>query len=274
MVFQQLPCEKIGIAGGKNMFNWIETILTFLVITIGTLIHGIAGFGLAQVSMGLMPIFRSPASASVIFSVIAVIANFKVWWSVREHFQLKDWVIPVIGLLVGMPTGIYFFNQLQPDQLRLAIGLTLIVAICLIVLLKQFSFIKNKIAHSGYKPGWVIGVIAGCLAGFLGGTVAIPGPPMIIYGTLLTSTDFWSRHKMKAVFTSFFGTLMFYRLISLIITGDVTVSLMMETLIVLPGLFLGVWLGIKIYNRISEKIFSQIVLALLTVNALVLLFNS
>ncbi|PUU89658.1 hypothetical protein [Halanaerobium sp.] len=47
------------------IFNLVETSLTFLVITLGTLVHGIAGFGVAQVSMGLMPLFRSPTSASI-----------------------------------------------------------------------------------------------------------------------------------------------------------------------------------------------------------------
>ena len=48
--------------------NWINTGLSALVIFVATIVHGIAGFGLAQVSMGIMPLFRSPASASAIFT--------------------------------------------------------------------------------------------------------------------------------------------------------------------------------------------------------------
>ena len=65
----------------------VETILTSVTIFFASIVHGIAGFGLAQVSMGFMPLFRDAASAAVIFSMIAVVSNFRVWFSVREEFD-------------------------------------------------------------------------------------------------------------------------------------------------------------------------------------------
>ena len=114
------------------IFDLVEISLTFLVITLGTLIHGIAGFGVAQVSMGLMPLFRSAASASIIFSLIAVVSNLRVWWSVRDKFVIKDWLFPVLGLVFGMPLGIYVFSSFSEEQFRIAIGITLILAVILI----------------------------------------------------------------------------------------------------------------------------------------------
>lgn len=78
---------------------------------------------------------------------------------------------------------------------------------------------------------------------------------------------------MKAIFTAFFGTLMLYRLLAVLVAGSFTMPLFLEALIVMPALFLGSWLGIKIYNHIPEKIFSWFVLIMLTINALVLLFT-
>jgi uncharacterized membrane protein YfcA len=42
----------------------------------------------------------------------------------------------------------------------------------------------------------------------------------------------------------------------------------------MPALFLGAWLGIKIYNNIPEKIFSWLVLVMLSINAIVLLLTT
>jgi len=70
----------------------------------------------------------------------------------------------------------------------------------------------------------------------------------------MVKTDFWESKHMKVIFAVFFGTLMFYHL--------------------MYALFLGSWLGIKIYNQISGKLFSWLVLVMLSINAFVLLLTT
>lgn len=254
--------------------NWIITLLTSVVIFLAALVHGIAGFGFAQVSMGLLPLFRDPALASVIFTITAVISNGRVFWSVREDFDLRSWLVPVSGLIFGMPLGIYVFQNLSKRQLRLAIGVILIIAVILIVLMRQLEVVKDWIKEKEIKPGWKTALATGFLAGILGGAVAIPGPPMIVYGAFMIANKYWKGARMKAVFTAFFGTLMAYRLSVLTYTGSVTVPLITQALIAIPALFVGAWAGIKIFENIPEKIFSWFVLVGLTVNAMILIFTS
>ncbi len=244
---------------------------TAFVFFIAAVIHGIAGFGFAQVSMGLLPLFRSAGTASVVFSMVAIVANARVLWSVREDFEWKDWAIPVAGLAVGVPVGIHFFQQFSEDQLRFFIGATLLLAVTLIVAMRQLPFVRNWIEETGFKPGWTSGVAAGFLAGILGGAIAIPGPPMIMYGTFMVGAGLWKGRRMKAVFTAFFGTVQLYRLATLLIAGSVTAPLVTEAALGLPALFLGAWLGILIFRYISQRIFRWVVLAMLTANALILL---
>src|SRR6056297_1520556 len=207
------------------MFNLVETALTFLVIMFGTIVHGVAGFGLAQVSMGLMPLFRSGASASIIFSLIAVVSNFRIWWSVKNEFVIKDWIYPVIGLAFGMPLGIYIFSGFSKEQFRIAIGVTLLLAAILITVFKKLTSFREWLKSKNFTPGWKSGVIAGFIAGIFGGAVAIPGPPMIIYGTFMMIAGYWKSKQMKAVFTAFFGTMMLYRLVAVLIEGSFTLNL-------------------------------------------------
>lgn len=251
--------------------QWIQTLYTSLVILFAAAVHGIAGFGLAQVSMGIMPLFRSPQSASVIFSIVAVVANFRVWWSVRDRFNWKDWIVPVIGLAFGLPLGIYFFQRWDEQTLRIAIGITLFLAVIIIASMKQVDVVQDWLSAKDISPGWPTGVSAGFLAGVLGGAVAIPGPPMILYGTFMLASDLWESGRMKSVFTAFFGTLMLYRVGSVIVTGAATVPLAIEAAVAMPALLIGAWIGIWIYERIPEDIFNWIVLAMLAVNAGVLL---
>lgn len=253
--------------------DWLITLLTSITIFFASIVHGIAGFGLAQFGMGIMPLFRTAASAAVIFSIVATVSNFTVWWSVREEFDFKDWIKPVIGLLFGMPIGIYIFNQMNEDQVKLAIGVILIIAAILIVLGKQTNKLDKLFEDRNYEPSWFIPVSVGLVAGILGGAVAIPGPPMILYGSIMTAGGLWSNKKMKSIFTSFFGTLMLYRVINSLIAGDVTLALGVEALIAIPAMLLGTSLGIWIFNKISSKLFNWIVVALMIVNAAILLIK-
>lgn len=251
----------------------MSTILTSITIFFASIVHGIAGFGLAQVSMGFMPLFRSAASAAVIFSMLAVASNFRVWLSVRDEFDVMDWLKPVIGLLAGMPLGIYVFNQMNEGQIKIAIGLVLLLAVILIILKEKTSLMNKWFADMDYEPKWVLPILVGFIAGILGGAVAIPGPAMILYGAFMVSTDLWTGKKMKATFTAFFGTLMLYRVITSLVQGNITPSLALEALIALPAMLLGTWVGIIIFNRIPRKIFQWIIIIMLTINAFILLLT-
>ena len=254
-------------------FDWGIVLMSAGSIFLGTLVHGIAGFGIAQISMGLMPLFRSPTDASTIFGIVAVVSNLRVWWSVREHFEWRDWLIPVGGLAAGLPLGILLLNQLSESQMRLIIGITLLLAVILIALFRELKLFERWFGDKEIQNTWYLGLLAGFLAGLFGGAVAIPGPPMIVYGAFMLAAGSWDSKKMKAIFTAFFGTLMLYRSISITVTGDMSLQLFLESLMMLPGMFLGAWLGIKIYQFIPEKTFQWIVLGLLTINAILLILT-
>ncbi len=254
--------------------EWVLTTLTSFVIFTATVIHAIAGFGYAQVAMGLLPLFRQPSSASVVFTITAIVSNARVFWSVRDNFSWKDWGFPVGGLVFGLPLGIYVFKGLDDALMRLVIGVVLILSVIFIIVVKQSSTVDQWLEQKNVRPDWKSGFLAGFIAGILGGAVAIPGPSMILYGAVMISLGLWHAEKMKAILTAFFGTLMTYRLMALIVTADVTVSLATEAMIALPALLIGAWVGIKIFNYLPQKIFSWIVLGGLTINAIILIITA
>lgn len=246
-------------------------VLTSVVIFIAATVHGIAGFGYAQVAMGILPLFRQPGSASIIFTITAIVSNASVFWSVRDKFSWEEWGVPAIGLVGGLPVGIYIFKGLNDSFMRLLIGLLLIISVIIVLATEKSSRIEQWIKKNHLRPDWKIGFLAGFIAGILGGAVAIPGPSMILYGSAMMTLNIWDGEKMKAILTSFFGTLMAYRLMVLLVTADLTAPLVAEAVIVLPVLLIGAWVGIRIFNYMPQKIFSWIVLGGLTINAVILI---
>jgi len=98
--------------------DWIVTLWSALVVLVATTVHGITGFGTGQIAMGVLPFFRDAGSASIVI----FITNLRVFWSVRDKFNWKDWLIPVPGLAAGLPIGIYLYGAWDEGQLRVAIG--------------------------------------------------------------------------------------------------------------------------------------------------------
>lgn len=157
--------------------------------------------------------------------------------SVRDEFNWKDWLIPVAGLAAGLPIGIYLFGAWDEAQLRMAIGVVMIISAVVLLLLRQIKSIREWIKGTGWQPGWISGVLAGFLSGIFGGAVSIPGPPMIIYGAFLMETEYWTAKQMKAIFTSFFAANLLYRIVVLTSMGKMTTAIAVEALAIVPAVF-------------------------------------
>jgi uncharacterized protein len=253
--------------------DWLTTLWSALVVLVATTVHGIAGFGTGQITMGVLPLFRDAATASIVVSLVVFVTNVRVFWSVREEFVWRDWLIPVAGLVVGLPIGIYLFGAWDEGQLRVAIGIVMVIAAIAILLVRQIEQVTTWIRETGWQPGWISGVIAGFLSGIFGGAVSIPGPPMLIYGAFLMETDYWKPEQMKAIFTSFFATNLLYRIGALTVTGQMTTEILVEALAIIPAVLVGSWLGIKLFDRIPREVFRWFVVVFIFALGLLLIFG-
>jgi len=250
--------------------DWILTLWSALVVLVATTVHGITGFGTGQITMGVLPFFRDAGSASIVVSMVVFITNLRVFWSVKDKFNWKDWLIPVAGLAAGLPLGVYLYGVWDEDQLRVAIGVVMMIGAVVILLLRQIKRIREWIKGTGWQPGWISGVLAGFLSGIFGGAVSIPGPPMIIYGAFLMETDYWTTKQMKAIFTSFFAANLLFRIVVLSSMGQMSAVIAVEALAIVPALFLGTWLGIKLFKIMPREIFRWFVIAFIFLIGLLL----
>ena len=253
--------------------DWLVTLWSALVVVGATTVHGITGFGTGQVTMGVLPLFRDAGSASIVVSIVVLVTNLRVFWSVRDEFNWKDWAIPVAGLAAGLPIGIYLFGAWDEAQLRMAIGIVMVISAVVILLLRQIAWIREWIKGTGWQPGWISGVLAGFLSGISGGAVSIPGPPMIIYGAFLMETDYWTAKQMKAIFTSFFAANLLYRIVVLTSMGQMTTAIAVESLAIVPALFLGSWLGIKLFKIMPRELFRWFIIGFIFVLGILLTFG-
>ena len=146
---------------------------TLLIVLLGAFIGGFttgfAGFGTGLVSSGLwFHVLPAPfvpplvALASVAAQIVGLI-------SLRKSFEWRRVYPYLAGAVIGVPLGVWLLKLVSPDNLKLLIGVFLVIYAVYLLF-----FAKNlKLRNRGGKTS--DGMI-GAGGGFLGGFAGLSGP--------------------------------------------------------------------------------------------------
>lgn len=220
--------------------------------------QGVTGFGFGMVGMALLPFFSDVRQASVIVGMFSLVTTSSVLFSVRRHFNWRDFLFPALGMIAGIPLGVYALMLLDASLIRRLVGVAILLA-CVQMLLPGNG-----------KPrtiSWPWAVAAGFTSGILGGAFGIGGPPVIAYATLQQ----WDGPRYKAMLCSFFAASNLYRVIIMLSTGLITREIAIRFAWGLPAVLVGVYLGIRMFDRLSRQSFRRAIIVTLIVLSFTLL---
>jgi hypothetical protein len=162
----------------------------------------------------------------------------------------------LIGTVLGTPVGVWVLGTFPPGLLKRCIG-TLLVAV---VVIEWYGAYPHKLA------GRYWGLGAGGLAGVLGGAIATPGPPVILYAVV----QGWSPRVMKAMLQAFFLVNQSVIVASHWWAGLLTREVAWLAVVYIIPSALGVAAGIRLFDRIDQVRFRRIMFFLLFVLGLAL----
>lgn len=236
----------------------LVVLATLASLFLASFTQGVTGFGFGMVAMALLPLFSDVRQASIIIGLFSLVTTGSVLLSVRRHFAWKDYLWPTLGMVGGMPLGVYALVLLDGMVIRRLVGVAIMVA-CL-----------QMILPSGQRArviSWPWALAAGFTSGILGGAFAIGGPPVIAYASLQN----WESPRYKAMLCSFFATSNLYRIVIMLGAGLITREIAFRFLWGLPVVLVGVMTGISMFGRLSRETFRKAVIVTLIVLAFTLL---
>ena len=228
-----------------------------LVIAVASFVMGLAGFGVALVSLAFLPYIMSPADAIVLITLYAAVFALAIFVPVRRDFTPARVADLILGTVAGTPLGVWALTSFPVSVLNRLIGLMLLVAVAL----EWRGLYPERLAGRGWGLG------AGVLAGVIGGAVGTPGPPVILYAT----TQGWSPRTIKANLQAFFVVNQAVILAGYWWAGLLTREVWRLTAVFAVPAIVGVALGIALFNRVDHVRFRRIVFGLLFVSGAVLL---
>ncbi len=130
--------------------------------------------------------------------------------------------------------------------------------------------IAARLAAARGKPGKVAGALWGCLSGFTSTLAHAGGPPFAVY-LLPQKLD-----KTVFVGTSvfFFLVVNYVKLVPYHFLGQLNVGNLAAALVFAPLAPLGIWLGVWLHRRVSERTFYNVSYTLLLATGLKLVWDA
>ena len=250
--------------------HWPDFPLAFYpVAVIAILLTGISkggfGSGPGGLAVPLMSIFIAPPEAAgIMLPILCAMDVFGVHayrgqWS-RLHLRV---MLP--GALAGIALGALAFGALPVNAVRLLLGL-----IAVTFALNKWFALAERFAAGAATPGRIAGTFWGALAGFTSTLAHAGGPPFSFY-MLPQRLD-----KSLLVGTSvvFFLVVNYVKLVPYAFLGQLNAGNLVAALIFAPLAPLGIWLGVWMHRRISERAFYNVSYALLFATGVKLIWDA
>jgi uncharacterized protein len=219
------------------------------------LCQSLTGFGFALVMVPLLSLAWDVKSVVVTSTVLGTITMLPLLVEARRHVRLAAVAALLAGSLAGIPAGLWILDWINPEALKILVGLTVIAASVLV------SWVRDvRVTRAGVIPT----VAVGAVSGVLGGSTSMNGPPVVLY-LLGTERDV---EAFRGTLLAFFLPTGLITIAGMAAVGRVTPDVLRTSAIALPALVIGMFAGMWLKSRVPEELFRLLVLVLLILTSI------
>jgi uncharacterized membrane protein YfcA len=233
-----------------------------MILVIAQLVYVLFGFGSGLIAVGsLALVFPELKDVVVLLLLVNLPAELFVSWRSRKDIRWRPIMGLGVGIAVGIPLGAWLLKTTEPRIMLTVLGWFLIGVGLLFSKLPSGSRYTLPVAAA--PP---TGVLSGVLTGLFG----TGGPPLIVWYHLASV----GKQAFRANLMTIFLLMTAVRVPSYVAGGLITAPRLWSSLLVMPAVLLGAWLGHRLHVKISERAFRRLVSGLLAVLGAVLLIRN
>ncbi len=200
------------------------------------------GGGLAMLSVPLMALVVPPLQGAAILLPILVVMDAVAVWVFRHHWSRANIRTTIPGAVAGIVAGALFFPFLSESGLKMMVGLLSVV----------FG-LDYWVRRAPVRPAGIDaakGNFWGMVSGFASFSIHAGGTPISVY-FLPQRMD---KRELMGTFAVFFAIVNIVKLIPYTLLGQFSTENLATSLALVPVAPLGVIIGFKVLNRISNKL--------------------
>lgn len=236
---------------------------TLAVLWIGAFLGGIAsggaGFAFAVVASSIWLHFIDPLKSTFLVVCCGIVLQPALIWPMRRNIQLwRLWPF-LAGCAAGIPLGVLYVARNDPATVKIGLGWFLVAFGAYAILTPHLPVIR----WGGRLADAVIGLIGGIMGGMGGYSGVFP--------TIWTQLRGWRKDVARAVYQPL---ILFAHVGVLLSIGVIAFdrSAIVLVLAVLPAMLAGAIVGWKIYGKLDERRFRQVLALLLVFSGAALVF--
>ena len=223
----------------------------------GGFTQGLTGFGSTLVALPILAMALDLKLATPLCCLLAVVINLVLTGRLHGHIRWPALRLLILAALPGMALGARALLVVPGDWLKLALAVAVLV----------FVAGAWRRGGGGRRPGRLLGIAAGFVAGGMGAAIGVNGPPIVAW----ISRQGYDRNAARATLTTFFLLAGIGVVASQAVAGLVTADVLRAFAVAVPALLLGLGAGMAGCGRIGEQGFARAVLFVLALSGASLL---
>jgi hypothetical protein len=227
----------------------MTTFLVGLVIFLAAFTQSLSGFGLALVSMALLPAVIGIQMATPLVALVAIAIEAILLLRYREALDLRAIWRVVLAALIGTPVGVLLLSSVDDDLALRVLGIVISVY-------ALYALLGLKLPR---LEGSVWAYSAGLMGGLLGGAYNTSGPPVIVYADCRR----WPPEVFKSNLQGYFIISSLAVMVTHALNGNITPLVLEAFWWTLPFIAVGLFAGLSLDRWLNPVAFRRVVLALL-----------
>ncbi len=221
--------------------------------------------GLGALSVPILTLVIPPGQAAGLMLPVLCLMDVFGLWAYRRQWSHSEMAVLLSGALLGIGLGVLAFGRLNDDAVRALIG---VIAVVFSIHQWLKPILQRRMADKRPASRWK-GLFWSGMSGFTSFLAHAGGPPLMVY--LLPQR----LEKMRLAGTTvvFFGVVNYVKLVPYVWLGQIDTANLTTALALAPLAPLGIWLGVWLTRRVSERLFYRASYALLFLAGLKLLHD-
>ena len=228
----------------------LTMIATLFIMFAGSLAAGLAGFAFSAVTGAILFHLLTPIEAVPLLLACSITTQL---FSISKLWHTMQWrqCLPyLIGGFAGIPIGAQLLKTFDAHTFAVGFGIFLI-CYSLYMLLRPHAVVR---ASGRYAE-----IAAGFAGGITGGATAFPGAVPTVWCNLRGLSKLEQRGIVQPfILLMQISTLVYFSKLGILVSATLTTYLWCA-----PAVVFGTWVGLKMFHRIDDKTFRQIVLLFL-----------
>jgi uncharacterized protein len=229
----------------------MDLLLPLLVIFLAVFTQSLSGFGIALVSMAMLPGLLGIQVATPLVALVAITLETTLLIRYHASINLRAVRPLIMATVVGIPIGVLALRRVDEE-----IALTVLGVVIAGYALYALSNLKIPELR---RSSWAY--LAGFLSGLLSGAYNTGGPPVIIYGNARR----WQPAEFKSNLQGLFVVNDILVITSHALSGNFTPEIWRIYLWSIPVIAVAILAGLSLDKYLNPTIFLKVVLVLLVI---------